>query len=185
METQTISQILAPFKNIFESQSYQSFVKRWSDKNFNEKEIRSLGSAVSTHSFLFQRPKLMFALAGIEADYKKMSDTRTQTIFMPDDEFKKRILIEIPENTWKTAVRLQFDRLTTVNTRTELGKMVYKLFFSSITILNTEQKRIREREEVEVLQKFIEEDTGSAIDVSTLTLEEQVEYFHLHWDTYF
>lgn len=192
----TLAYALAPLRDVFEPAAYDRFIERWTEKSLTERELQAIINVFNEHAYTFKRAQLIVGLERAQYAYSVFTQAHTNLSLVQDTALARILKLGIGNNPWLAAVSYSFhEHFPEVNTRTESGKMTFKLFMAVLSVLKTEssgagaKKVPRDHDDEsghdEVFlnerdEKSVQEDN----DLSSMSIEEQIEKFNLHRDTY-
>lgn len=192
----TLAHALSPLGEVFEPASYERFIERWADKKLTQREIEAISYALYEYNYIFKRARLLASLERADYAYSTFLQAKKNINFAKDEVLKQLLRRGIGENAWLAAVSYAFNEFASeVSTRSESGKMVFKLFMASLSVLRKElepggRKKTpelhdqAEGDEEETWDDEPEEALVTKLDPSLMTIEEQIQKFNLHRDTY-
>lgn len=175
-----IKTVLFPFSKIFKEGAYEQFVERWEKKKLTQQEIRTIECLLREYAYIFKREQLIESL-----EYTK----NMYSMVLKRNEREK--------NAWTKAVGNAFGKIASwVDIRSKSGNMLLRLFTASLSVLRKElnpdhdKKRVsrscsRKTNKKNQWETDPDDSNDKVDDISSMTIEEQIEKFDLHRDTYF
>lgn len=191
----TLAQALSPLSNVFEPASYNRLVKRWaSKKDLTLEDIQTISHVLHEHRYLFNRESLNQALNRTKYAYSIFIQSQNNGLVqVQDPELSKMIKDGVGANLWLAAITYAFHKgAPLVSLGSESGRITFKLFMASLSIIKREQKPNPAQKSSKKSSKLRspigyaaeQDETAPVLDASTMTLEEQIQKFNLHRDTY-
>lgn len=189
----TLARALSPLSEVFEPASYDRFLQRWEAKSLTQREIEAISYSLYEYSYIFKRPRMVAMLERAQYAYLALVQAKNNVRTTRDATILQLLRTNTGGNPWLAAVKYAFGEVDSqVNTRSESGKMVFRLFMASLSVLRAEQESSSTKKTPEHHEDFypeIEDEEVAEVvrtpDPSVMTLEQQIETFNLNPDTYF
>jgi hypothetical protein len=211
----TIAQVLTPLRDnqVITLSSYQRLVVRWQEKSLSKKQIEILGYLLREFATLFTRERLTAHLERAEALYVQLINAKKSSLFIKDEQLAMMISYGVPKNPWiHVVVDICNDIAPSLDFRTETGRLFISLFLALLSIIRSENRRARKKEddspqgifseeqksgedfsrdshddftdEMEAFTKELITKNQDRLDVSQMSIEEQIRKYDLHEDSY-